>query len=111
MDEQTLIGALHEHPDDDAARLVYADWLEEHGETVRAQLLRVQLERKKVSAADPRARALDQREKALLVQCEVGWALSGALREKVRLHWHLGLVAAFLEERAKLTDADLAQLA
>ena len=32
------------HPDDDDARLVYADWLEESGQTTRAEFIRVQVE-------------------------------------------------------------------
>jgi uncharacterized protein (TIGR02996 family) len=37
-----LLRAIIEDPEDDALRLVYADWLEENGETERADLIRVQ---------------------------------------------------------------------
>jgi uncharacterized protein (TIGR02996 family) len=43
-DEQALFQTILEHPDDDAPRLVYADWLEEHGQAERAELIRVQIE-------------------------------------------------------------------
>jgi uncharacterized protein (TIGR02996 family) len=33
-----------EHPEDDAPRLIYADWLEEHGDSDRAEFIRVQCE-------------------------------------------------------------------
>src|SRR4051812_5383520 len=36
-----LLAAIAEAPDDDAPRLVYADWLEEHGDDARAEFIRV----------------------------------------------------------------------
>ncbi len=43
VDEDGLIRAIIDAPDDDLPRLVYADWLEEHGQPARAELLRLQL--------------------------------------------------------------------
>jgi uncharacterized protein (TIGR02996 family) len=44
MDQrQALLQAIIESPADDLPRLVYADWLEEHGEADRAELIRVQI--------------------------------------------------------------------
>ncbi|MGE3803772.1 MAG: TIGR02996 domain-containing protein, partial [Gemmataceae bacterium] len=40
-DERSFMRAIHEKPDDPAARLIYADWLEERGDP-RAEFLRVQ---------------------------------------------------------------------
>jgi uncharacterized protein (TIGR02996 family) len=42
-DEEGLLRAIRDKPDDDGLRLVYADWLEEHGEAERAEFLRVQI--------------------------------------------------------------------
>ena len=42
-----LLRAILDDPHDDVPRLVYADWLEEHGdetERVRAEFIRVQIE-------------------------------------------------------------------
>jgi len=39
-DRQALIHAIHHDPDDDAPRLILADWFEEHGEEERAVLIR-----------------------------------------------------------------------
>lgn len=39
-----LLHAILAHPEDDAPRLVYADWLEERGQAERAELIRVQCE-------------------------------------------------------------------
>lgn len=40
--EAALFTALREHPDDDATRQVYADWLEQHGFETRASFLRLE---------------------------------------------------------------------
>jgi uncharacterized protein (TIGR02996 family) len=42
-------------PGDDAPRLVYADWLDEHGEPGRAEFIRVQCERAELDARLPPA--------------------------------------------------------
>lgn len=43
-DRESLIRAICETPDDDVPRLVFADWLEEHGEAERAGFIRLQCE-------------------------------------------------------------------
>jgi uncharacterized protein (TIGR02996 family) len=43
-DYAALLRAVLEAPDDDAPRLVMADWLEDHGEPGRAEFVRVQVE-------------------------------------------------------------------
>lgn len=54
-DRQGFIAAICAQPDDDVARLVYADWLEEHGEAERAAFIRVQCELARIRPeADPR---------------------------------------------------------
>lgn len=42
--EQGLLQAILDNPDDDAPRLIYADWLEENGNPERAEFIRVQIE-------------------------------------------------------------------
>lgn len=71
--EQAFLADIQEHPDDDAPRLVYADWLEEHGQPERAELIRVQ-----IALADPpddlaAYRALRVREGALLDEHGKEW--------------------------------------
>lgn len=39
-----LLATILANPTDDLPRLVYADWLEEHGESDRAELIRIQIE-------------------------------------------------------------------
>jgi uncharacterized protein (TIGR02996 family) len=43
-DHDALLAAIQAAPDDDAPRLIYADWLEEHGDAARAEFIRVQVE-------------------------------------------------------------------
>jgi uncharacterized protein (TIGR02996 family) len=43
-DDQALLAAVLAAPDDDAPRLIYADWLDEHGQAERAEFIRVQCE-------------------------------------------------------------------
>ncbi|MFL5340015.1 MAG: TIGR02996 domain-containing protein, partial [Gemmataceae bacterium] len=42
LSDDTFLLSILDHPDENAPRLVYADWLEEHGETARAELIRLQ---------------------------------------------------------------------
>jgi uncharacterized protein (TIGR02996 family) len=43
-DASALLAAVRADPADDAPRLVYADWLDEHGQPERAEFIRVQCE-------------------------------------------------------------------
>ena len=44
-DEDALLAAIAAHPDEDTPRLAYADWLDEYDRHVRAEFIRVQIER------------------------------------------------------------------
>lgn len=41
--QQALLQTIFDKPDDDVARLVYADWLEEHDQAERAKFIRLQV--------------------------------------------------------------------
>ncbi|HEY7158985.1 MAG TPA: TIGR02996 domain-containing protein [Gemmataceae bacterium] len=43
--ELAFLNAIHSAPRDDATRLIYADWLEEHGQEQRAEFIRLQCQR------------------------------------------------------------------
>ena len=60
-DAIALLAAIRQAPDDDAPRLVYADWLDEHGQTEWAEFIRIQCELARTN--DP---ALRRREVELL---------------------------------------------
>jgi uncharacterized protein (TIGR02996 family) len=64
-------------PDDDAVRLIFADWLEDQldeASRARAEFIRAQVERASLHPAHPRRRALLQRETRLLARHEAAWA-------------------------------------
>jgi uncharacterized protein (TIGR02996 family) len=41
-EQRTCWSAIREAPEEDTARLVYADWLDQHGQADRAEFIRVQ---------------------------------------------------------------------
>lgn len=43
-EREALLKAVCDNPDEDAPRLVFADWLQEHGEEERAEFIRLQIE-------------------------------------------------------------------
>jgi uncharacterized protein (TIGR02996 family) len=71
--EQALLQAVCAEPDDDGPRLVYADWLEEHGNPARADFIRLQCERARLLTEDPRRQALQSRERELLETYTAEW--------------------------------------
>jgi uncharacterized protein (TIGR02996 family) len=72
--DEAFLQEICDHPDDDAPRLVYADWLEEHGDGDRAEFIRTQCELARLGADDPRRPGLEAREGALLERHGPRWA-------------------------------------
>jgi uncharacterized protein (TIGR02996 family) len=64
--ETDLLRAIQEDPEDDALRLVYADWLEEYDQAERGELIRVQIELAHGKLSRQRREELTAREKALV---------------------------------------------
>src|SRR5262249_30478553 len=62
-DEAALLGAIGEAPEDDAPRLVYADWLEERGDPDRAAFIRTQCRLAGVSPAEEEGGGFTERER------------------------------------------------
>jgi uncharacterized protein (TIGR02996 family) len=73
-EEDALMRAVIAEPDDDAPRLIYADWLDEHGESERAEFIRVQIAAAGLSLKDPRLPPLWRREGQLLRRNREAWA-------------------------------------
>ena len=72
-DAQALLDAIVDAPDDDAVRLVFSDWLDEHGDADRAEFIRAQIELFR-DAAEARRDHLRRRERELLLAHEEEWA-------------------------------------
>ncbi|MCI0461359.1 MAG: TIGR02996 domain-containing protein [Gemmataceae bacterium] len=72
-DDEALLRSVFKAPDNDGPRLAYADWLEEHGENERAELIRVQIELCRCPEDDPRHDALEARAEALTKAHASAW--------------------------------------
>jgi uncharacterized protein (TIGR02996 family) len=68
-----FLQAIRDNPEDDAPRLIYADWLEEHGDPERAEFIRVQCEQARLPWWHPRAQLLACRAEVLLCHHEERW--------------------------------------
>jgi uncharacterized protein (TIGR02996 family) len=62
------------NPHDDAPRLIYADWLDDHGQPVRAEFIRLQIALAQMRDDDPARDALAERERVLLNEHQMDWA-------------------------------------
>jgi uncharacterized protein (TIGR02996 family) len=67
-----FLQAVVEDPDDDAPRLVYADWLEERGEP-RGEFIRTDCALARLPADDPRRPPLEERRRLLLAEHRDAW--------------------------------------
>jgi uncharacterized protein (TIGR02996 family) len=65
-DREALYRAILDAPDDDAPRLIYADWLEEHGDPERAEFIRLQCEIDRIVLG---TEAANDRHSAISLRC------------------------------------------
>jgi len=72
-DGHALLRAILDDPDDDAPRLIYADWLEERGEQSRAQFIRAQVELARLPADHPNRDPFVQIERTLWKANRAEW--------------------------------------
>ncbi|HEY7157809.1 MAG TPA: TIGR02996 domain-containing protein [Gemmataceae bacterium] len=79
--DEAFIQAIRETPNDDAPRLIYADWLEEHGQADRADFIRVQCRLAQTPDTSAERPALMERAEELLRRHWEEWV--GPLREIV----------------------------
>lgn len=73
-DERGLLAAVCESPDDDVPRLVYADWLDEHGRPDRAEFVRLQIRQRQLTGA---AAGAATRRLKWLARLSEGWLVPG----------------------------------
>src|SRR5262245_27737496 len=88
--EGGFLQAIVADPDDDTPRLVYADWLEDHGQPERAEFIRAQIELARLGEGDPRRDALEAR--------------AGELEKAHSARWLQPLRQALDRPRAKQLD-------
>jgi uncharacterized protein (TIGR02996 family) len=102
--EEAFLQAIIENPEDDAPRLVYADWLDEHGQSGRAGFIRTQIELARLPEGDERQQELRTRAGYLLYKEQLAW------RQRLRSgKTELKLVRGFVEGVALSAGAWLQQ--
>jgi uncharacterized protein (TIGR02996 family) len=72
--DEAFLRDIVESPEDDAPRLIYADWLEDNGQPERAEFIRVQLALAGMPADDPSRDELRATERGLLEHHAHQWA-------------------------------------
>ncbi|MEN0061092.1 MAG: TIGR02996 domain-containing protein [Myxococcota bacterium] len=70
---QELRDAIRTHPGDDHARLVYADWLDDQGDSDRAAFIRIQIARHQLEDDAPEQVTLELQARALQERREAKW--------------------------------------
>lgn len=74
--EGAFLAASRDNPDDDMARLIFADWLGENGQPARAELIRIQIECTRLDEAERAWTQFEQRARAILEEHEATWTAS-----------------------------------
>src|SRR5262249_1094923 len=82
--EKAFLSAILADPATDAPRLVFADWLEEHGRSERAEFIRVQCRLAALPECDQERKELETRSWELLGSHEEDWVgpLHGLHKQK-----------------------------
>jgi uncharacterized protein (TIGR02996 family) len=101
--QAAFLAAIRDDPDDDAARLVFADWLEDHGDSARAELIRIQCALADLEQDDPSREELQRREGDLLFQHGADWRDSPP--PDVQVAFRRGLASVQVKAQALSTDA------
>ena len=85
--DRAFLASILEAPEDDAPRLIYADWLDEQGESDRAEFIRLQVREARMAADDPELPALRSRTRQLGLAYHVKWVNRLPYFEGV--HWEI----------------------
>jgi uncharacterized protein (TIGR02996 family) len=75
-ERRALMSAIIANPDDDTPRLVFADWLDEHGDKhdqARAELIRLQVEAARLPEGDSNRKKLESRAGKLKTNHSKAW--------------------------------------
>jgi uncharacterized protein (TIGR02996 family) len=105
--QRAFLDAILDAPDDDAPRLIYADWLEDNGEPEQAEFIRAQIRLARLPPDAPGRAALAAREQALrqehgrrwaepLRGLDWGWRFGRGFIDAVQIHSFNGETVASL---------------
>jgi uncharacterized protein (TIGR02996 family) len=98
-----FLAEIKDQPEDDAPRLLLADWLEEHGDP-RGEFMRLQVMRARMALRDARQKPVDRREQELLGQYREAW-LGPLLKFSASCKFERGLVRIAVHAPAHLAVA------
>jgi uncharacterized protein (TIGR02996 family) len=95
--EAGLLQAICEAPDDDTPRLIYADWLTDHGQPDRAEFIRAQIELANLpeKRTKKRRKELEQRIGELWAAHSHNWGAGPPYRAVDLRAWERGFLAWF----------------
>src|SRR4051794_10732182 len=74
MSADAFLSAIADEPHDDTHRLVFADWLDDHGDADRAEFIRLQCRLEGLGEFDVARDDLEVRERELLALHARAWA-------------------------------------
>lgn len=90
-----LMQAVIDEPDDDAVRLVFADWLQDHGEEARAEFIRVQIALAYWDGEDYETlTTLAQREEMLWREHHAAWCAELPKWSRAKVNFRRGFPAS-----------------
>jgi uncharacterized protein (TIGR02996 family) len=72
-DHSGFLADIVANPEDDAPRLIFADWLEDHGDPDRAEFIRTQIELARLDEDATDRPKLERREQVLLAENRERW--------------------------------------
>jgi uncharacterized protein (TIGR02996 family) len=99
--QDAFLAAIRDDPEEDAPRLIFADWLEEQGDP-RGEFIRVQCALAGMGQDDPRREELARREAELLRLHSQAW--SGNPPSEIHISFRRGLLAVTV--MAEVLDGD-----
>jgi uncharacterized protein (TIGR02996 family) len=102
-DGDALFRAICENPQEDTPRLIYADWLDENGDTERAEFIRLQIEARVLDPAYPAPDAIVRVTRLLR---EYGNAWRAELPQIAGVCWNPFFVRGFIEHADLTAEKD-----
>jgi uncharacterized protein (TIGR02996 family) len=104
-EERALLAAVCDAPEDDLPRLAYADWLDDHGDEVRAGFIRAQVELARLPSWDRKAEALRKKTEKLSRGNLAAWyvPLMEATKGEVSGEFHRGFVGSLIGAAGDIT--------
>lgn len=104
-EENAFLAAIIAQPDDTTTRLVFADWLEEHGDPDRAAFIRLQIQQSHLAEEDPACEEIQHQTCPLFEKNKSKWLadLPAWLQQEVSAHnFTRGFLSNFNKTAAKV---------